>query len=74
MPNQNPQRRRTDPQMRVHDAVTLADVGDLAEHIPLSQMDREQFPRWIQALTDAEANARRLREQLEELLAESSRR
>lgn len=73
MLNQSPQRRRNDPEMRVHDAVTMADVGDLGERIPLSQINREQFPRWIQALTDAEANARRLREQLEELLAESHR-
>jgi hypothetical protein len=61
-------RRFNEPDDRMSDAVTLADVGDLAEHIELEQLDREQFPRWIRALATAEANARRLREQLAEVL------
>ena len=73
MLNQSPQRRGIDPEKRMTDAVVMADVGDLADHIDLSQLDREQFRRWIQALSEAESNARRLREQLEEILADPSR-
>ena len=71
--SQSTERRHNDPLNRMSDAVTLADVGDLADHIDLEHLDREQFPRWIQALASAEANARRLREQLEGILNRPSR-
>ena len=48
--------------------------GDVREHIPLSQLDREQFPWWIDALREAEASIRRLRGQLEAVLADDGRR
>jgi hypothetical protein len=73
MLNQDAQRRRNDPETRMSDAVAMSDVGDLADHIALSELDREQFPRWIRDLSEAEANARRLRVQLEEILAGPSR-
>jgi hypothetical protein len=73
MLEQSPQRRSIDPEMRMTDAVMMADVGDLVDHIELSQLDREQFPRWIRALSEAELNARRLREQLEGILVQPSR-
>ena len=72
--NQSPQARRTDPVARMDDAVVMADVGDLAQQLPLPELGREHLPRWIQALTAAETNARQLREALEELLAESTSR
>lgn len=71
--SQTTERRFNDPDNRMSDAVTLADVGDLSEHIDVEQLDREQFPRWIKALASAEANAHRLREQLEEILDRPSR-
>ena len=73
MLNQSSQRRGNDPEMRVTDAVMMANVGDLANHIELSQLNRERFPRWIEQLGEAETNARRLREQLEEIMAQPSR-
>ena len=66
--SQTAERRSNDPDNRMSDAVTLADVGDLSDHIDLGQLDRDQFPRWIEALASAEANAHRLREKLEEML------
>jgi hypothetical protein len=71
--SQTTQRQHNDPENRMSDAVALADLGDLADHIELEQLDRGQFPQWIQALTKAEANARRLREQLEAVLDRSDR-
>ena len=41
--NQSPQRRGNGPEMRMTDAVMMADVGDLADHIEQSQLNREQF-------------------------------
>ena len=74
MVRNSPQAQRNEPEARMTDAVRMADVGDLSEHITLSQLNPEHFPRWIRALGDAETNARRLREQLEELQVRSSDR
>ena len=67
--------RRNDPNARMDDAVSRAGVGsDVSKRIPLSQLDREQFPWWIAHLRQAETDIRQLRGQLEGLLAESCRR
>jgi hypothetical protein len=72
-PHQRAPVTRNDPEVRMSNAVVMADVGDIADHIRLEELNREHFSRWIQALSDAEMNARRLREQLEEILASSRR-
>ena len=67
--------RRTDPNARMDDVVSHAGVGlDINDHIPLSQLDRAQFAWWIDRLQEAETSNRRLRGQLEAILAGEDRR
>lgn len=57
--------RRNDPDRRMDDVVQSCGVGDdILELIPLSQLDPERFPAWVEELTKAEASIRHLRRAL----------
>jgi hypothetical protein len=54
--------------------VTSAGIGrGIEQHVDLSRLDREQIPRWIDTLREAEANIRHLRGQLTAILQNSGR-
>jgi hypothetical protein len=65
-------RVRHDSDRRMTDVLMMSSLRDVPVYIALSQLDRERLPRYIDMLRQTESNAKRLRSQLEALLAGSS--